>query len=253
MPAPELQGLRVLVTRPAEQAQHLTDEVYRLGGDPIALPLLEIQPLTPQSIPDLAKMDILVFISANAVTFGLPCLPELPPELLVGAIGQATAAHLTAAGIRVDLVPGQPDSEGFLALPAMQVLAGKMVLLVRGRGGRETLARHLRERGATVTYLEVYRRVCPQWRATDVNTALHADVITVTSGEALDNLAQLARLPAAEAIWSKPLVVFHERIAGRARELGFTLNPVVSVKPGDDALVKALLKWVNQQKGMDHA
>lgn len=253
MPTTELQGLRVLVTRPAAQAQHLADEITRLGGQPIGLPLLEIQPLAPATMPDLQGTAILIFVSANAVDYGLASLPDWPASLLVGAIGQATAQHLAAAGCRVDLISDRSDSEGLLALPAMQDIQGKSVVIVRGRGGRETLAAGMRARGAQVTYLEVYERRCPRWQADDVQTALGADVITVTSGEALDNLAQLARLPGAEAVWSKPLLVFHARIAGRARELGFTLKPVVSAKPGDDALLAALQDWVNQQKGTEHA
>lgn len=253
MPGPDLSDIRVLVTRPLAQAQGLSSEIRRLGGLPVSLPLLNIEPLKPDSAPDLAGTDVLLFVSANAVEYGLGYLPAFPPNLRVGAIGQATAARLSAAGCRVDLLPPRYDSEGLLALPAMQAVQGKVVLIVRGRGGREALAESLRARGARVTYLEVYRRLCPQWRADDVKTALSADVITVTSGEALDNLAQLARLPGGEAIWSKPLVVFHARIAGRAHELGFTLNAVVSEKPGDDALLAALLNWIHQQKGMEHA
>ncbi|MEJ2397761.1 MAG: uroporphyrinogen-III synthase [Gammaproteobacteria bacterium] len=253
MPEVELQGLSVLVTRPAAQAQHLSEAILRLGGKAVALPLLEIQPRAPSAIPNLREMDILIFVSANAVEHGLNVLGPLPAALLIGAIGRATAQCLAAFGIRADLLPTRADSEGFLALPEIQELTGKKVLIVRGQGGRETLATQMRARGAAVRYLEVYRRVCPHWRAEDLETALRADVITVTSGEALENLARLARLPGGDALWTKPMLVFHQRIAGRARELGFTLKPVVSAKPGDEALLTALQDWVNQQKGTERA
>ena len=258
MPRPELEGLRILVTRPAAQAAWLSNEIRLRAGQPIALPLLEIQPLPPDgkmqsALAELARTDVLIFVSANAVEYALAYLPLLPDSLRVGAIGQATAERLRTAGLRVDLVPARFDSEGFLALPAIQDLDGKRVVIVRGVGGREKLAESLRSRGAQVQYLEVYRRACPHWAATAVHTALGADVITVTSSEALDNLAQLARLPGAEALWAKPLLVFHPRIAGRARELGFTLKPVVTDRPGDDALLTALVQWANEHKGMEHA
>ncbi len=258
MPGPELQGVNVLVTRPQAQTAWLSNEIRQRAGKPIALPLLEIYPLPvthamQQVLSQLNHANMLIFVSANAVEHGLRHLLPLPATLQVGAIGEATAERLRIVGVQVDLVPARFDSEGFLAMPQMQDLHGKIVIIVRGAGGREKLADSLRTRGAQVLYLEVYQRACPHWDVADVQAALRADVITVTSSEALDNLAALARLPDAESLWTKPLVVFHQRIAGRAHELGFTLKPVVTEYPGDGALLAALLWWANEQKGMEHA
>ena len=160
------------------------------------LPLLEIapKPPTPQTLPslkDLARVDYLIFVSANAVESGLAYLPVIPGSITVGTIGQATAERLQEAGIHPTLVPAHFDSED---------LRDKTVMIVRGEGGREKLAESLRARGAQVQYLEAYRRACPHWQQQDVRTALCADIITVTSGEALENLTQLAQLPGGEAL-----------------------------------------------------
>ena len=258
MPGHDLQGVSVLVTRPVAQAERICREIRLLGGNPIMLPLLEIapKPPTPQTLPslkDLARVDYLIFVSANAVESGLAYLPVIPGSITVGTIGQATAERLLEAGIHPTLVPAHFDSEGFLALDQVQDLRDKTVMIVRGEGGREKLAESLRARGAQVQYLEAYRRACPHWQQQDVRTALCADIITVTSGEALENLTQLAQLPGGEALWAKPLLVYHDRIAGRALELGFTLKPWVTEQPSDDALLQALAHWVNVQKGMEHA
>lgn len=246
MPGRELGGCRVLVTRPPAKAHGLIDGIQRLGGEALCLPLLDIHPLTPVNLPDLGQTDLLLFVSASAVEYGLPGLGQLPDSLRLGTIGQATAARLRQAGLEPTLIPSRADSEGMLALPALQDVAGQRIVIVRGHGGRETLASGLRDRGAIVSYLEVYERCCPNWQAPDLAVALSADVITVTSNEAVDNLAQLARLPGGEALWSKPLLVFHARIAAHAQELGFTLKPVISENPGDDAMLLALQNWVNQ-------
>lgn len=253
MPDPELTGWRILVTRPPARAQRLIDGIRYLGGEAICLPLLAIRPVQPDSLPDLANTDLLLFVSATAVEYALPCLGRLPDNMRLGAIGQGTATQLQRAGLQPSLVPARADSEGLLALTELQDVSGQRVVIVRGRGGRETLASGLQARGARVSYLEVYERYCPVWQADDIAKALQADIITVTSGEAVDNLAQLARLPGGEALWSKPLLAYHVRIAAHAQELGFTLKPAVSEKPGDESMLTALLKWVKQHKGMERA
>jgi uroporphyrinogen-III synthase len=255
MPVPELSGVHVLVTRPPAQAARLCQQIQQLAGIPIRLPLLEIQAVVPdaRALALVPAADLLIFISANAVEQGIASLPDLPATVQIGVIGQATAECLRAAGRRVDLVPAQFDSEGFLNLASVQDLHGKHVVIVRGIGGREKLAETLRSRGAHVNYVEVYRRVCPNWDAQAVATALRADVVTVTSSEALENLAQLAQQPGGEALLHKPLLVFHDRIASRARELGFTLKPVVTAEPSDKAMLTALLQWANEHKGMEQA
>ena len=72
-------------------------------------------------------------------------------------------------------------------------------------------------------YAEVYRRKSPTidiqglislWRAGGIN------VVTVTSGEALDRLAQIMADEARDLLANTPVVVIGERLATRARELG---------------------------------
>jgi len=253
MPRRDLDGLRVLVTRPTAQSQGLSEAIRQLGGDPVELPLLEIIPLPAAPLPhgELASSDLVVFVSANAVEYGLAALGELPVGLQLAAIGQATSERLAQSGYPAVLQPAQQDSEGFLGLPQIQELQGRRVVIVRGQGGREKLAEGLRARGAQVEYLEVYRRQCPAWDAIAVSAALTVDVITISSGEALENLARLAQQPGAAGLLDKPLLVFHARIAGRARELGFTLKPVVATAPADEAVVAGLIHWMKERKGTE--
>lgn len=243
----ELDGVQVLVTRPFAQGEALQQLIKTHGGSPRALPLLRITPLVPSATPVPVQADIVIFVSSNAVQHGRAWLAQLLASAQVGAIGQATAAALQAAGVHVDLMPAEFDSESLLALPALASLQGKQVVIVRGVGGREKLATELRLRGAQVDYLEVYRRECPDWSASDVQHALDADIITITSGEALENLAHLAQVHNLPALFAKPLAVFHERIASRAAQLGFTLKPFVAQQASDAALVEAVLDWHQQQ------
>ena len=67
---------------------------------------------------------------------------------VIGAgYGGTTAAALLAAGRPADFTAAKADSEGLLADPAFADVAGRRILIVRGVGGRELLARSLRARG----------------------------------------------------------------------------------------------------------
>lgn len=243
----ELAGKTVLVTRPPGQADTLRQMIAAHGGNADLLPLITITPLANRPATTLHQADIIIFVSTNAVQHAQALLRQVPHKTQVGAIGEATAQALQAAGVHVDLLPARYDSETFLALPALATVRDMQVVIVRGTGGRETLAEELRRRGAQVAYLEVYRRDCPAWSASELQRALAADIITITSAEALQNLAQQARTHHAPALLAKPLAVFHERIASRAAQLGFTLKPFVAEQASDKALVKAVLDWRQHQ------
>src|SRR5437660_467836 len=101
-PIPPLTGLSVLVTRPAPQAAALCERIASLGGDPLAFPAIAIEPVAIESWT--APCDLLIFLSANAVEYGLPRI-SIGATSRVVAIGRATAASLTSAGITVHLTP----------------------------------------------------------------------------------------------------------------------------------------------------
>lgn len=238
----------VAVTRPREQAETLCRMIEDAGGRAIRLPLLAIEALEPECagaarLRRLDDVDWLVFISANAVRFGLE---HLPPNVLEGtkhphiaAIGEATRGALELRGLAVDLAPkAQFNSEALLAQPEWSDMRGQRVLIVRGEGGRELLAETLRARGAEVEYAEVYRRI---WPPLDVayflslaqSAALGA--LVVTSGEALEHLAGQLGTAALERIARIPVIVVSERLAQAARDLGFQ-NPVVASAASDRAI-----------------
>ncbi|NJD08416.1 MAG: fused uroporphyrinogen-III synthase HemD/membrane protein HemX [Methylococcaceae bacterium] len=247
----DLSGFGILVTRPAEQAEPLCRLIAETGAECIRLPLLEILPEGPES-PGAAALattgtaDWLIFVSANAVRCGLALLDNDPTRLFgprIAAIGQATADALARAGVTVDLTPKpQFNSESLLAMPELAEVAGKRVLIVRGRGGRELIAETLTARGADVAYAEVYRRVLPARDASAVleawrNGRIHA--IVLTSGEALKNLGLLLAGRDKQLLTTTPAVVISDRIAEQAKAAG--CDRVVTATGADDrAIVDAL-------------
>lgn len=239
MPAAPLADVGVLVTRPREQADAFAAELKQLGATPWLLPALAILPTgdteaLKRTMQAAGACTLAIFVSPTAVTFGLAALrrhhPDWPQDrTTIAAVGMGTARALHQAGIGNVLVPETgADSEHLLALPRLQAVAHENILILRGEGGRTTLAETLVARGAHLLHAECYRRgmpqpadLAPQLAAT--RTALHAGsihAITVFSSETLDNLFHLLGPDAAAALRATPLFAAHARIAEHARQLG---------------------------------
>lgn len=245
-----LAGLRIVVTRPRAQAVSLAQGIEAAGGIPLIFPLLEITKADAskdlsEHLRRLPDADLVIFISPNAVKFGLDALRHaglaLNDSVRIAAVGQGTARALREAGQMRVLAPTQKfDSEGLLTLPELQKVEGHRIVIVRGDGGRELLAETLRLRGAQVEYLTCYKR---RPAAFDGKALLaeHPDVLTVTSSEALDALWAGLDSQSRVQVCGLPLLVIHPRIAERAQLHGW---PDVRVTAnGDDGLVAGLIAW----------
>ena len=244
---------RILVTRPAHQAEGLCRRISEHGGEPIRLPTLAIGDLSTSDeaqalLSRLADYHILVFVSPNAVRLGLAAIQRhggLPAGTTLATVGEGSARALREAlGRGPDLVPGDTfDSEGLLALPALQAVAGRRILILRGEDGRTLLAETLRQRGAQVDYLAIYQRLLPSLPVRLEAWPQHTDIITVTSSEGLRNLCRLTP-PAQQArLFALPLVVVSSRTAQLATELGFVQPARVARRASDEAIVESLLEW----------
>lgn len=254
-----LHGLSVVVTRPAHQATGFIRQLEQAGARAIPFPVIEVQAvdafaqaLARSKLARLQDFDTALFISANAVHYGVALLDTAQrgqlADLVLGAIGSKTAAALEAEGFHVSLQPLQGfTSEDFLALPEIQQLQQRQILIFRGRGGRELLAGSLQQRGAEVEYVEVYQRSRPQIDSSQLkqhHQSRRLDIIAITSSEGLLNL--LAMLDNPDWIKSVPLLLGSQRMAVTARQAGFTGTLVVAENPGDGAMLAALSQWVQE-------
>jgi uroporphyrinogen-III synthase len=241
----------VLVTRPADQAVGLNQSLRVAGFTPVHAPLLDITPLAldacmRQQILDLDLYDILISVSANASRLALVHIdlywPQLPFGQICCAVGESSAAALRHAGMHV-IVPTQHDSEGLLALDELNGVLGKRILILRGDGGRETLAQGLRARGARVEYLNLYVR-----SAVPYGSGVLADLIRqqavasvlLTSGESCELFArQLADMALLQQL---TLIVPSKRVQDVAFAAGAS-HVLVSDGADDQALINCLRKW----------
>jgi len=244
-----LAGAGVLITRPVRQAAGLVRRLAALGATPIAWPAIVIlPPADPAPLAraqaNLASYDIAVFVSANAVEFGVGDPAHWPASLAPFAPGPGTAEALAAVGVTGTRVPAERfDSEGLLALRELQDVKGKRAIVFRGDGGRELLGAALRERGAKVDYVACYRRAAPQSGADGLIAALsegRVHAVTVTSSEGLDNLLAAVGDAGRASLAKLPVFAPHPRIGEHVRDRGLT---AVATAGSDAGLVAGLLEW----------
>ncbi|GAA4093989.1 uroporphyrinogen-III synthase [Zhongshania borealis] len=257
---PDLADLRVLVTRPSDRSTELVTALTVAGAEVLSQPLLNIAPLAADShgaelqrcrqlFMNLDSYQHLIFISVNAVHYGLDAIdqfwPQWPLGVQVHAIGQATAAALAARDIDVQLADDVAmNSESLLATPALQHLQGQKVLIVRGLGGREYLAEQISARGAQVDYAECYQRKSPELDSRQFHALLlqnNINIVCVNSGETLHYFSTLL----AELALNYTVLVPGERVARLAESLGFT-QIIQAENAGTAATLAALRRYMRK-------
>jgi uroporphyrinogen-III synthase len=261
-PTEPLAGLRVVVTRPQGQGESLCQGIQAAGGLAINFPVLAIlDPLDNgpllSIIERLDQYDLAIFISPNAVNKAMNLIMArggLPQSLKLATVGRGSGRELKRIiGRDPDIMPGdkQYNSEGLLAEPGMQDVAGQRIVIFRGDGGRELLAEELRHRGATVEYAEAYRRSQPN---ADIQPLLQAwardeiDIIVITSGEGLRNLFDMVGKLGQQWLRKTPLLVINKRLGDIARQLGNKIPPVVADEASDQGIIRCLEDWWQQQQ-----
>lgn len=236
MAAPDCRNLRVLLTRPAGRNEALQSSLQAAGATVAVAPLLAIVPLesldeasqqaSRQRILDLDHYHAVIFISVNAVEQGCELIdnywPQWPLGLQVFAIGEATARALQDRGLPIAAAGGGAmNSEALLASAALQNIDQKRILIVRGVGGRETLAETLRQRGARVDYAECYGRAATEISSGELAALLiqhQINTVVLNSGE---TLASFVALTTPEQRRGSAVIVPSARVADLAANASF--------------------------------
>lgn len=191
-----LHGARIVVTRARTQASELAARLRELGAQVIEAPAIRIEPMDPAPLRDalarLGDYQWALFTSQNAVEIAWDALRAAGRDaralagVRVGAVGPATAEALLAHGLAVDVLPQRFVAEGLAeALRARDDVRGARVLFAKAEGARDVLPAALREMGASVDEVPVYRTVPDAEGAATARDALErgeVDVITFTSG-----------------------------------------------------------------------
>ncbi|AZD32536.1 uroporphyrinogen-III synthase [Pseudomonas chlororaphis] len=224
---------RVLLTRPTDESALLAEVLGEAGVFSSSLPLLEIQALpfddTQRArVLELHRYCAVIAVSKPAARMAVQLLGQFwpqPPSQRWFSVGAATAQILADHGLDVFFPEQGDDSEALLELPQLReaiARPGPRVLIVRGEGGRELLAERLRGRGASVDYLELYRRDLPHYADGVLMQRIQAERLNglvVSSGQGFEHLQQLAG-EAWPQVARLPLFVPSPRVAEMARAAG---------------------------------
>lgn len=229
----------IIVTRPAAQAGHLLELLAGEGFNGVSVPMLRIEFLDNLAAPDFDGVDTLVFISTNAVAAFSQTVDvrAVPQSLRVFGIGQQTVRALELLGLSADGADAL-TTEGLLQHAWFS--RPRSVLIVKGQGGRQTLAEALRQGGSQVSVWEGYRRLgpeaCHQTLLCDLLAKRPAAVLT-QSGETLANV--LEAVNGSLALLQKvPVIVPSQRVADVYEDA--RLNLVVARSALDKDMVAAL-------------
>lgn len=164
--------VRVLVTRPDDQAHETAAALRARGHEPLLDPLLHIEPVSGAALP-IDDVAALVVTSRNAV----PSLTGWPRHLPVACVGAATAAAVRRTGFAVlGEAPGH-----VAALAAMlrdRLSPGAKVLHLCGEDRARGTAAAFARAGLRYRHVVVYRAVAA--------TALRATTRDALAGGTLD-------------------------------------------------------------------
>jgi uroporphyrinogen III methyltransferase/synthase len=228
-------GQKVLVTRAAEQAAPMVEQLSELGAECLVQPTITIGPPADwkpvdDAIHGASQYHWIVFSSANGVqafcqrlkTLGLDGRALKNSKL--AAIGHGTAEALAAYHLQTDLQPDEYRAEA-LAEALISTRHGDLrfqrILLIRASRGREILAELLTGAGAWVDQVVAYTSGDVDSPAPEVTEQLAAGEftwVTVTSSAIARGLVRMF----GERLRKTRLASISPVTSETLRELGFT-------------------------------
>ena len=234
-----LNGLRVLITRPAPLAEDTAAAIEQCGGVAVQFPVIEIA--APDSfaavdalLDNIRDFELLIFVSVAAMEAFVARMERrdirLPGSLKIAAMGPKTAQPGRDKGLDIDFVPlTSLDSEGLLVAlldkeKGMQ-LNNTRVAILRGQSGRELLQAGLQKHGADVSLVPCYTRrvtsrpiqpIVARWSAGEI------DVVLITSVSILDGLVELLGAKNIALLLDSAVVTISERIRQRCLQHGIS-------------------------------
>ncbi len=247
-----LSGVRIAVTRPAQQCAELAGPLEQAGAKVELCPLIRVQPSADEKhvrrvLSHLGEYAWIVFTSANGVEQFTHLLHDANiaatawSRCRVACVGPATAAAAERNGFSVTAMPS--DYMGAAVADKLQAhgpLLGAKVLIARGAGGGSELPARLRAAGAVVEDVELYRSLPDLAGAERLHALINRgeiDLLTFTSGSAVNYFVERVGNPS-----NLVVAVIGPSTAEIARRLGLRVD--IEANPHTTAgLTKAILDY----------
>lgn len=220
-----LGGLRVILTRPAEKASRLSEELTLLGAEVIEIPSIVTTPLENNKDFDLIFDQIhtyqwMVFTSEAGVKSFFSHLKERRLDIRaigsikIAAVGPATKKSLEERGLIVDYMPsvynGKALGEGLCSLldPSAHILA------FTPKGTKSSFAQYLEERGFSCTQAALYQT---EYIENDPLTLSSEDMAVFTSASCVEGFVNTMK----DLDYTKiTAICIGKQTAARAEEYG---------------------------------
>jgi len=240
-----LTGWRVLVPRGGPWGDGVAASLRAQGAVPVVAPLINFAPTNDQSALDAALVrlaegafDWLTVTSATTVDVLFAHRVVIPATTKVAAVGETTAAALSAVGYQVDLVP---DADNSAAGMATQIIGlesePRRILTLRSEIAKPVLSQMLVDAGHHVESVVAYRTVgvpVTERIMRDVSNG-RINAILVTSGSVAEQVrGQFPSIPETTL-----LAAIGPRTAQDAQRAGLQVS-VVADRQTVDALIEAV-------------
>ncbi len=234
-----LLGVRVTVTRPADQAQPMYSSLRQLGAEVLACPTIATaEHHDDDGWQDFEKLSSenrwLVFTSENGVRYFMRKFFSRWPDIRrlgcfkIAALGHGTAGALARFNLKADFVPTEATTSAFAEqLADSRSWKDSEVVRVRGNLSVDNIDRSLAAAGAGVLPLTVYRTFHPTWPEglTEKLLQYPPDVITFTSGTSVTGLFEILSADNVKSILSETKVLtIGPATSAVAREHGFDVT-----------------------------
>ncbi|CAM3501343.1 uroporphyrinogen-III C-methyltransferase [Marinicrinis lubricantis] len=259
-------GRRILVTRSREQASELSQQIYDLGGEPVEVPLIRMEPLRhpddqqriQETLNQLEQYDWIIFTSVNGVDYFFNSLQDNHIDIRklgkakIAAVGPKTAEHLFRKGLIVQQIPERYQQEGVFEQVMKEAVRGQKVLLPRSEIARKWLPEQLKAKGFEVTELDLYRNVLRSDDAEEMIQLLEhreIDTISFASSSTVKHFVELLRLHQKDPILltkGADIACIGPITAKTAEECGLKVN-ILAPEATIESMVQAIISHYRKE------
>lgn len=165
-----LSGKKIIVTRPRERQEELSQRLRSLGAEVLELPTISIAPYRAEELPEqgaaleeLESYQYLVFTSPSGVDCFFALLREKKMDIRrfcagkIAVIGAGTASRLQNYGLMADLMPEIYDAVHLGKCVGADCKDGDRILIPRARLGSQALIGEITaQKKVTIADLPIY-------------------------------------------------------------------------------------------------